>query len=53
MLKMYIIRSKVLLNGRGDAAATIHKKTQQKLSLKFVAIPVLINKELDKYVLDQ
>lgn len=47
---MYIILSKVILNGRGDAAATIHK-TQQKLSLKFGAILLLIYKELDKYVL--
>lgn len=53
MLKIYIILSKVILNGRGDAAATIHNKAQQKLSLKFVAIPLLINKDLDKYVLHQ
>lgn len=50
---MYIILSEVILNGRGDAAATIQSKTEQKLSLRFVELPLLINKELDKCVLHQ
>lgn len=53
MLKMYIILSKGILNGRGVAAATIRSKTEQKLSLKFVGLPPQIYKELGKCVLHQ
>lgn len=53
MLKMYIILSKVILNGRGVAAATIHSKTEQKLSLKFVELPPQLNKKLGKCALHQ